>query len=152
MSWHKFPRNLIRWFFDGCLLGGTFNLLFKIITVKQRLLYRKSREESSDLRCSQKLFTTEHPLPLRVHGGHHRARNWCRITFSSWPLTLMKFLSQVDLLLVRKSTSMGSAWLEQVTFSSWPLTLLKFLSQVVLFLVRKSTSTGSAWLERPALW
>ena len=54
-------------------------------------------------------------FPCWVHGRHHRPRNWCRITFSSWPLTVLKFLSQVVLLLVRKSTSTGSTWPERPT-------------------------------------
>ena len=56
-------------------MGGTFNILFKIIIVKKRLLCYKSGEESSHPRCSQKLFTTEHPghgdLELPNNIGHY---------------------------------------------------------------------------------
>ena len=59
---------------------------YKIIIAEERLLCCKSAEESSDPRCSQKLFTTEHPFPLRLHGRHHRASNWCWICFLSYLL------------------------------------------------------------------
>ena len=74
-------RWLILCFFDGGWVQ--LHVGYKIIITEERLLCRKSGEESSDLRCSQKLFTTEHPFPLRLHGRHHRVRNWCWITFSS---------------------------------------------------------------------